>query len=217
MYHDQRAVFESMSDEEAGKIIKSIFAYSDGEEHGLTGLMLTVFEQFRSTLDRDLQKWQKVVDRNRANGQRGGRPKNPVGYSGNPDEPKEPDSDSDSDSVTESVNEETTSVESGESVQTSPTPKPSPLPPKNLTVASAPPTADEVAEWARKWGVDKKKNVSAVKKIAEDARQYYERMEWVDAKGSKVKSWKRKIAGVWLTEEKLGKHTISQGQGGYKI
>ena len=32
MYHDQKAIIDSMTDEDAGKLIKAIFEYAEGNE-----------------------------------------------------------------------------------------------------------------------------------------------------------------------------------------
>ena len=43
--------------------------------------------------------------------------------------------------------------------------------------------------------------------IAEKARCYYDRLDWKDSRGTKVKSWKQKIAAVWFTDEKIKEHS----------
>ena len=98
MYHDQKPIFDNMSDEDAGKLIKSLFEYSEGNEPVLDGLMKALFSSFKSTLDRDAEKYNSVCKRNMANGKKGGRPKNPEKPTGLIWEPTKPDSDSDSDS-----------------------------------------------------------------------------------------------------------------------
>ena len=72
LYKDQQAVFESLTDEEAGKLIKSLFAYeSDNSLPNFKGLFLSVFLQFKQTLDRDKEKWLKRAEA----GSKGGKQK----------------------------------------------------------------------------------------------------------------------------------------------
>ncbi len=82
MYLDLCETFNELTDEQAGIIIKSIVQYANEisqgnpkEPTGLNGLMSAVFTPFKSHLDRDLEKYKKVVARNISNGKKGGRPK----------------------------------------------------------------------------------------------------------------------------------------------
>ena len=92
--------------------------------------------------------------------------------------------------------------------------KASSVPAKKKDVTFRAPTKEEVAAWSRDWAINKHKDLRAVMSIAEEARQYYERGDWADRDGKKVKSWKRKIAMVWLTDEKIMKARKTTGGGG---
>lgn len=78
--------------------------------------------------------------------------------------------------------------------------KESPLPPKTMSV---PPDAVAVAQWAEGWAKKKKLDVYTAQKIAEEARMYYDRLDWKDSNGRKVKAWKQKIVAVWMKPEKF--------------
>jgi hypothetical protein len=109
IYRDWITTFESLSDEEAGRLIKHLFLYvNDKNPKPADRLTALLFEPIKQTLKRDLKKYEAICLRNRINGELGGRPINnpdePSGLINNPDEPKitqtnpdEPDSDSDSD------------------------------------------------------------------------------------------------------------------------
>ena len=102
IYRDWITTFDSLSDEEAGKLIKHLFRYVNDLNpeipDRLTGLL---FEPIKQTLKRDLKKYEAICLRNRENGMKGGRPpknpENPVGYFGNPKNPDKPDKDIDKD------------------------------------------------------------------------------------------------------------------------
>jgi len=104
LYCDQYNLIGKLSDEQAGVLIKNIFSYCcNGRITPKIDdpLVDMVFTSLQISLDRDNKKYLKIVERNRNNGQLGGRPKKPKkpsGLSGNPKNPSEPDSDSDSDS-----------------------------------------------------------------------------------------------------------------------
>lgn len=67
-----------------------------------------------------------------------------------------------------------------------------------------PPELAEVLEWAEAWARKKGKPVVPVKGAARKAFDYYDRLDWKDSRGAKVKSWKQKIVAVWFTDEKIG-------------
>jgi hypothetical protein len=100
LYLDSKNVWDKMSNERAGILIKAIFTYQVNgtivdnlEEKGLDLIMESLISQFK----RDNEKWDIRAAANRENGKKGGRPKNnpdnPVGFVGsknNPDNPTEP-------------------------------------------------------------------------------------------------------------------------------
>lgn len=104
VYADWINNFESLNDEEAGRLIKHFFRYVNDlnpESDRLTELM---FVPIKATLKRDLEKYQETCAKNAENGSKGGRPKktelNPKkanGLNKNPNKAKKADSDNDSD------------------------------------------------------------------------------------------------------------------------
>lgn len=84
-------IFNELSKEEAGELIKGIFQYVNTGESGLSGVLNAVFIPIKSFIDENEKKYQVICERNKQNGLNGGRPKreekeenpkNPVGYSG---------------------------------------------------------------------------------------------------------------------------------------
>jgi hypothetical protein len=108
LYTDMIAVFEELSDEQAGQLIKHIMKYVNDKEPVLTDQLLKVaFAPIKNVLKKDLDVWKKTCERNKENGSKGGRPpktetvieepKKPSGLIGNPKNPNEPDKDKDKD------------------------------------------------------------------------------------------------------------------------
>jgi hypothetical protein len=87
-------------------------------------------------------------------------------------------------------------------------------PPKRRRPPPPPPTLEEVVAWSVTWAQRHGKPIGPVKIQAKKGWEYYERGDWHDVKGNKVKSWKQKIALVWLTDEKLAS---AGGSGGMSI
>lgn len=112
LHHDTLSVIDELTDEQAGQLIKEIYAYSNflnnpkeaKKPTGLNGLMNSVLHPFKMQLDRDLEKYLKVVERNSKNGKKGGRPPKEETKT-NPNKPKKADSDKEKDSDSDSDKE----------------------------------------------------------------------------------------------------------------
>ena len=103
LYCDLKHTIDKLPDETAGKLLKLILDYANGEFKEPNDLLLqVVFEPIKQSLIRDLEKYDAKVIRNRENGSKGGRPskednpKKPTGLIDNPLKAKKADSDSDS-------------------------------------------------------------------------------------------------------------------------
>lgn len=99
MYCDWAETFEALPDEKAGQLIKHILQYVNDKNPKTDDVLINaVFINIKNQLKRDLLKYEKRADTSRENGKLGGRPKkpkktqeNPMGFLGNPDEPRKPD------------------------------------------------------------------------------------------------------------------------------
>lgn len=117
LYLDTLEILHKLTDEQAGKLLKAFLAYHSEQDLNLDPMLDLVFFSFQAQFERDGIKYNTIVERNRNNGSKGGRPKNPIepkkptGLSGNPSKPRKADSVKDSDSVndkdSESVNKVT--------------------------------------------------------------------------------------------------------------
>lgn len=95
LFHDLAEVLVALGDEKSGKLIKAMIQYStDGTVPELESPLDIVFIQLRQQLDRDIEKYDNICERNRKNGLLGGRPRNPNNPVGNletqnnPEKPK---------------------------------------------------------------------------------------------------------------------------------
>ncbi len=81
----------------------------------LDGMSKMAFSFIKAQMDRDKEKYESICNRNKENGQKGGRPvktdsnpsepKKPTGLIENPSEPKKPDTDNDNDTGTDTDND----------------------------------------------------------------------------------------------------------------
>lgn len=76
VYADWKSSFDALTDEEAGKLIKHFFAYVNDEnpttEDRIVNLM---FEPIKTTLKRDLEKWESTRSQRIEAGAKGGKQK----------------------------------------------------------------------------------------------------------------------------------------------
>lgn len=75
IYRDWKNIFDKLTDDEAGRLIKHLFAYVNDENPQCDRLIELVFEPIKLTLKRDLKHWETVIERRREAGRQGGRPK----------------------------------------------------------------------------------------------------------------------------------------------
>ena len=89
LFIDSLDVLDELSDEEAGKLFKAIREYELNEKEVLTGLMKAIFTPFKNNSDRAKVAYNAVCEANKANGLKGGRPKQnkPIGLKANPNNP----------------------------------------------------------------------------------------------------------------------------------
>lgn len=101
LHKDSLFVLNEMTNEQAGKFIKAIFEYQvSGKLPPLDFGLKMAISPFVNQFKRDQEKYQNIVERNKNNGSKGGRPKNqkkPTGLFGNPEKPKKADNKNDSD------------------------------------------------------------------------------------------------------------------------
>jgi hypothetical protein len=88
IYFDLIHTVRKLPPEKAGQLFMAILKYVNDEEFELDDLLVeVVYEPIKQQLKRDLQKWEGAVERNSINGAKGGRPKKPIGFEINPNNP----------------------------------------------------------------------------------------------------------------------------------
>lgn len=104
VYYDTIECLEDFSDEQVGKMFRAMIEYDkSGKLPEFTGELKVAFRFIKSALDANIEKYNSICERNKINGQKGGRPRNPenpVGFletQENPEKPKKPDNDNDND------------------------------------------------------------------------------------------------------------------------
>lgn len=117
LHIDSLQILDELSDEQAGQLFKLIAEYHNPEKPKITQKTQVVnlaFHFFKTQFDRDLQKYEDIVKRNKFNGMSGGRPKKET-----QNNPKKPDSKNknDSDSKNESKKDSLSDTKKDNSVE----------------------------------------------------------------------------------------------------
>lgn len=90
LYQDYAKSLKILSQSQKGDLLDAIFAFNDDQEIQLEPVVEMAFSFIRSDLERNKEKYQRTVERNKANGAKGGRPLGNNGLVDNPEEPKKP-------------------------------------------------------------------------------------------------------------------------------
>ena len=105
LYLEQKEILDMLTDEEAGKLIKAIFEYENtGTIPKLDKSLQLAFIPIKSSLDRNKEKYEKVVERNKKNIEKRWQKentKNTSGKSGKKENTKNTDNDNERDSDNE--------------------------------------------------------------------------------------------------------------------
>lgn len=121
LYLEQKEIFETLSDNEAGKLIKAIFEYeSTGQSPKLSKTLNLVFIPIKNALDRNKEKYQKVVERNKKNIRKRWNKentKNTSGKNGIQKNTKNTDNDNDNERDSDSVHDNDSVSDSDSDVQ----------------------------------------------------------------------------------------------------
>jgi len=203
VYADWIELFESLSDEEAGLLIKHFFRYvNDLNPTAPDRITELSFIPLKQALKRDLDKWETTLEERSINGRKGNLKK----Y--NPDlyiqfelgkytlEEAELIAKSRKASLPDSVATKTlanVAVNVNDNVNVNVNDNVNDNDIKNSVNKFTAPTLLDVETYFTENGFDKQ--------LAKRAFDYYDVANWKDSKGNQVKNWRQKMRGVWFKEE----------------
>lgn len=235
LYLDMLSVLDEMNEQQAGRLFKAIKAYhlrqtlepGQDDDTGFDELVKDfvtrlAFAPFKAQFDRDSKKYDEVVERNRRNGAKGGRPKkqnpeNPSGFLENPLKPKKADNDSD---ISIDIDRDIIKPKNKSPISNSTTithsDKPSAgvldlgldEPKKKKTKSRTPqesppaPTLEDVKAYFLSQSADTRLDDWEVE--AEIFFNNFDATDWVDASGRKIKRWDSR-ANRWILEKEQRK------------
>ena len=172
---------EHLNMEDRGIVFTNMMRYFDSGDKELldmTPIQCMAFNVVKINVDDSFAEFMEIAERNRENGQKGGRPKknpeNPVGFSETQKTQTNPKKQKTEDRSQKSE-ERSQKKEVGTAGK----------PPRLRFI---PPSVDEIAAYCR----ERKNNVDPQK-----VYDYYAAADWKDSSGKPVRNWKQKIIAVW--------------------
>lgn len=174
LYHSFYQPIKDLTDDQKGELLDAIFQYQlNLPIRQLSPECQIALKFMQSQFERDCDKYDRIVERNRNNGIKGGRPKEnpnkPTGINGIPKKPKKADTDTVTDTDTEKIIE------------------------RKKNVRFSPPTLQEVKQYFSEKGYSPE--------AGQKAFDYYNEASWKDSTGKQVKNWKQKMIAVWMKPE----------------
>lgn len=169
--------FSNLSDDQFGKLVRIMLHYQTTGTAPIIDdpLIELSFNVVKFDMDKNNEKYERVVQRNRKNGEKGGRPKNPTepkkpnGLFGNPTEPKKADNDNENDNEHDNDNE---------------------IKRESKAKRFTPPTITEVSDYCR----ENNYNIDAQRFV-----DFYESKGWMVGK-NKMKDWKAAVRN-WVRRQ----------------
>jgi hypothetical protein len=198
LYCDQRGIFNKLSDEQAGVLIKHIFAYVSDEDPKADFVTELAFESIKSQLKRDLKTWEVRQEQRREAGRKSAEARQQAMENAqrNPTTVETRSTESNERSVSSTVNG-TVTVNGNGTVNEKKS--------KGGVTAPPPPLEDVIAYFTEN---------GYTADAARKAWNYYNASlgdngsVWKDGKGQTVKNWKQKMQAVWFKDEnKIQQHT----------
>ena len=198
LYQEQKEIFEALTDEQAGRLIKAIFDYAspDNEDVTVENDLKLAFIPIRQQLDRNAKKYSEVIEKRRIAGAKGSKvkqanAKNNLANQANANFAKNNSANlADNDNV--NVND---NVYVNDNVIENKT---------NILHISPKPKKEEIQKFAKE----------IMSKVDIDYFfQYYEASDWCDQYGARI-NWKQKLMN-WSVKEKTKLKEATNGQQPY--
>ena len=83
-YADSSATIDLLSDNEAGRLLKAVLHYINGQDVSLPGQERLIFAMLKAQIERDAEVFASYCEKQRKNGAKGGRPRKAIAFEENP-------------------------------------------------------------------------------------------------------------------------------------
>jgi len=179
LYSDSKSIIDLLTNEQAGLLLKTLFAYVNDENPKIDNSIALVFEMIKLQLKRDLKKWERTKEGRSIAGKASAEAKRLAKLN--------EQNSTNVDFVQQRSTNPTVSDNVSVSVSVSD------IKEKIVVKKFVPPLLQDVILYFYENDFSKE--------LAAKAFKYYETGDWKDGKGNQVKNWKQKMQSVWFKEE----------------
>lgn len=184
LYSDSKSIIDLLTNEQAGLLLKTLFAYVNDENPKIDSSIALVFEMIKLQLKRDLKKWEQTKEGRSIAGKASAEARRLAKLN-----EQNPTNSTNVTFVQQSLTNPTVSVSDNVSVSVSV----NDIKEKRVVKKFSPPLLQDVILYFAENDFSKE--------LATKAFKYYETGDWKDGKGNQVRNWKQKMQSVWFKEE----------------
>ena len=197
LLNNQIEIIETLTDEQAGQLLKAFYDYNIGNEIKLKGLMKTVFNNFKIVFDENEQKYQEKCEKNKQNIENYWKKVKEEQSNTNEYERKRMNTMATNININKNINTNlntntNTNINLNENNKNINNNIKSER--ENINTPTASPTLDDIFSYSISKGFNNKK-------YCEKFYNHYESIGWVNGTGREIKNWKL-IFNNWLEKDK---------------
>ena len=194
LLNNQIETIETLTDEQAGQLLKAFYYYNTGREVKLKGLMKTVFNNFKVVFDENEQKYQEKCEKNKQNIENYWKKVKEEQSNTNEYERKRMNTMATNinkninkninTNLNTNINENNKNINNNIKSERE----------NNIDTPTASPTLDDIFSYSISKGIEDKN-------YCEKFYNHYESIGWVNGTGREIKNWKL-VFNNWIAKDK---------------
>lgn len=195
LLNNQIETIETLTDEQAGQLLKAFYYYNTGREVKLKGLMKTVFNNFKVVFDENEQKYQEKCEKNKQNIENYWKKVKEEQSNTNEYERKRMNTMATNinKNINTNLNTNINLNKNNKNINNNIKSERE----NNIDTPSASPTLDDIFSYSVSKGIEDKN-------YCEKFYNHYESIGWVNGTGREIKNWKL-IFNNWIAKDKENK------------
>ena len=190
LLNNQIETIETLTDEQAGQLLKAFYYYNTGREVKLKGLMKTVFNNFKVVFDENEQKYQEKCEKNKQNIENYWKKVKEEQSNTNEYERKRMNTMATNINKNINTNINTNINENNKNINNNIKSERE----NNIDTPTASPTLDDIFSYSVSKGIEDKN-------YCEKFYNHYESIGWVNGTGREIKNWKL-VFNNWIAKDK---------------
>lgn len=192
LLNNQIETIETLTDEQAGQLLKAFYYYNTGREVKLKGLMKTVFNNFKVVFDENEQKYQEKCEKNKQNIENYWKKVKEEQSNTNEYERKRMNTMATNININKNINTNlnTNINENNKNINNNIKSERE----SNIDTPTASPTLDDIFSYSVSKGIEDKN-------YCEKFYNHYESIGWVNGTGREIKNWKL-VFNNWIAKDK---------------